>query len=72
MHAALRKRVRVRIERDPEPSAGVVDRQSVKSSGVGGKERAYDTGKKVKGLKSGTSCRDAGSSAQSALVHSAK
>ena len=36
MHSALRKRVRVRMDRDPEPSAGVVDSQSVKSSGVGG------------------------------------
>jgi putative transposase len=51
MHAALRKRVRVRLKRDPQPSAAIADSQSLKSTGVGGKERGYDGGKKVKGRK---------------------
>jgi transposase len=53
LHDALREQVRVKEERrNPEPSAGIVDSQSVKGADtVSAETRGYDAGKKINGRK---------------------
>jgi putative transposase len=51
IHDTLRARVREKEARHTHPTAGCLDSQSVKTPEVGGADRGFDNGKKVKGRK---------------------
>src|ERR671912_470461 len=51
LNAELRERLRWHLGRNSHPSAGIVDSQSLRTTGVGGNERGFDPAKKVESRK---------------------
>lgn len=62
IHDGLRAQVRAAAGRDPQPSAAVLDAQSIKSS-EGGEARGFDAGKKTTGPQTPPGCGHVGAAA---------
>ena len=51
IHESLVKRIREKEGRNKQPSAGIIDAQSVKTTLVSSESKGFDAGKKIKGIK---------------------
>lgn len=56
----LRRQVRKKEGREAEPSAAIIDSQSIKTSAVRGPEKGFDMGKKNLGAQAARACRYTG------------
>lgn len=51
IHESLVEKIRKQHDKKEEPSVGIIDAQSVKSSLVSSQDKGFDAGKKIKGIK---------------------
>ena len=51
IHESLIEKIRKQHNKNEEPSVGIIDAQSVKSTLVSSQDKGFDAGKKVKGIK---------------------
>lgn len=51
IHESLVEKIRKKHGKNEEPSVGIIDAQSVKSTLVSSQDKGFDAGKKVKGIK---------------------
>lgn len=51
IHETLVEKIRVKQGKKEEPSLGIIDAQSVKSTLVSSQDKGFDAGKKIKGIK---------------------
>ena len=51
LHESLVEKIRKKQGKNEEPSVGIIDAQSIKSTLVSSEDKGFDAGKKVKGIK---------------------